>query len=355
MNHSVKEEGLAETSSPRQWTIDRRQLLSLFILGAAVFLLVPKLIGIHRVVYLLQIAHPTYLMFALAAEALRYFVSATSTIVLARVFGVVVPSMPMVEAFFAGAAANRTFSTGGAPGMIVRFAFLRQEGLRAGAVAVIFLIEDIIGLVIGGAVLLAGIVTLTNALPPGTLVIDASLVFAVGSPLLILAGWYIYRHRTWVEQSAHALAGVLNRPSEWLFGHGALTPNTVQRALDDFYVGMSAARRAPLNVAAALAANVIRYVAGIAALYFAFLAMQWTISPAVLILVYTAASVLSTVSAVPGEVAIMGTSVALLSLAFGVPGDVAMLALLLSRAIAFWLPLPVGLAAFWHLRRNHLI
>jgi uncharacterized membrane protein YbhN (UPF0104 family) len=74
-----------------------------------------------------------------------------------------------------------------------------------------------------------------------------------------------------------------------------------------------------------------------------------------LILIYTAVSVLSSVSAVPGEVAIMGTSVALLSLAFGVPRDVAVLALLLSRAIAFWLPIPVGFAAFWHLRRKQLL
>jgi uncharacterized protein (TIRG00374 family) len=74
-----------------------------------------------------------------------------------------------------------------------------------------------------------------------------------------------------------------------------------------------------------------------------------------LIVIFTAVSLMSSVSAVPGEVAIMGSSMALLSLAFGVPADVALLALLLSRTIAFWLPIPVGVAAFWHLRRSHFL
>ncbi len=336
-------------------TIDRRHLLYLIILAAGVFLLVPKLIGVRHLVQLLQVAHPAYIALALAAEMLRYFVSAGSTIALARVFRIDLPVMPTTEAFLAGAAANRTFSTGGAPGMLIRFAFLVKQNVHAGAVAVIFLIEDVIGLVIGGVILFAGIVTLTSALPRGAFGADAARVFAIGSLLLIVLGWYVYHHRAWVERSVHAVARALNRPLEWLLGRPILTPTDVQHALDDFYAGMHTARHAPLNVAAAFLFNVIRYVAGAAAMYFAFLALEWTISPGALILIFTAVSTLSTVSAVPGEVAIMGSSFALLSLAFGVPRDIALTALLLSRTIAFWLPLPIGYAALWHLRRKQLL
>ncbi len=346
---------MTEKTLPRQWAIDRRQVVWLLLLGIAVFLLVPRLIGIRHVAHLLQVAHPAFFALALGAEVLRYFVSAGSTMTLARVFDNDVPLIPTVEAFFAGAAANRTFSTGGAPGMLIRFAFLTRQGLHSGAVAVIFLIEDMIGLVIGGVVLLIGIVTLTNALPPGALIVDFTLVFAVASPLFIVVGWRVYRHRAWVERGVHAIARALRQPLEWLLGRPVLAHQSVQRALDDFYAGMSAARRAPLNVVAVCSLNVIRYIGGAAALYFASLAMGWAISPGALILIFTSVSVLSTVSAVPGEVAIMGTSFALLSLAFGVPRDVALMAILLSRAIAFWMPIPIGYAAFWNLRRKHLM
>ena len=346
---------MTDKTLTRQLTIDRRQILYLLVLGVAFFLLVPRLIGFHHVLRLLQVAHPVFLVLALGAEILRYVFSASSSMVLARLLGVDVPMAPMMEAFFAGAAANRTFSTGGAPGMVVRFDFLTREGLHPGAVAAIFVIEDAAGLLIGGVLLLAGVVTLTNALPPGAFAVDAAVALAIGSPFLIVAGLYVFRRRVWVEKFVHAATAALNRPLGWLLGRTVFTPVNVQHALDDFYAGMSLARHSPLQVAAAVLFNIMRYALGIAALFFAFLAMEWLIAPGELILIYTGVSVLSSVSAVPGEVAILGTSVALLSLAFGVPRDVAVLALLLSRAIAFWLPIPVGCASFWHLRRRQLL
>jgi uncharacterized protein (TIRG00374 family) len=346
---------LTDKTIARPLAVDRRQIVYLMILGVAVFLFVPKLIGFRHVLLLLQVAHPTFLVLALGAETLRYFVSAGSTIVLARLFEVTIPTMPMTEAFFAGAAANRTFSTGGAPGMIIRFAFLTREGLPPGAVAVIFLIEDIIGTAIGVMIFFVGILTVTNALPDRASIAEFSVIAGLVSPLILLVGWRVYRHRAWVEKIVHAVAPAINRPLEWFFGRPILTWLGVQRALDDFYAGMSIARRSPLNVAASFLFNIVRYLAGAAALYFSFYAMQWTISPGALILIFTTVSFVSSVSAVPGEVAIMGTSMALLSFAFGVPGDIAVMSLLLSRAIAFWLPIPVGYAALWHLRRQQLL
>ncbi|MDE3089218.1 MAG: flippase-like domain-containing protein [Chloroflexota bacterium] len=346
---------MTEKTLERHLTIDRRQLIYLVILGAGVFLLVPKLIGFRHVLQLLEIANPIFLVLALGAETLRYFMSAGSTLALARIFDVDVPLVPMTEAFFGGAAANRTLSTGGAPGMLIRLIFLEHEHLSAGQVAAIYLIEDLVGFVIGGLVFLAGLIAVSNTLPRGNFVVDVALVFAVASPLMLAAGWYLYHRRAWVERFVQAIARVLDRPVEWLLGREVLAPKSVQHGLDDFYVGMHAARRQPRFVIAAFLLNLVRYIAGAAALYFAFRSMDESISLGALILILTSTSVLSTVSAVPGEVAILGSSFAFLSLAFGVPGDLALMALLLSRANAFWMPIPVGFAAIWHLRRKHLL
>jgi uncharacterized protein (TIRG00374 family) len=83
--------------------------------------------------------------------------------------------------------------------------------------------------------------------------------------------------------------------------------------------------------------------------------LGWRVEPGILILLYTSASVISTISAVPGEFAIMGASWAVLTLSFGVPKDIAIMAMLLSRTVAFWLPLPIGAAAFWNLRRQNYL
>jgi uncharacterized protein (TIRG00374 family) len=123
--------------------------------------------------------------------------------------------------------------------------------------------------------------------------------------------------------------------------------------LDDFYLGISAARRRPYFVAVSLGMNVLRYVGGCVALYFSFLAIDQAIAPGVLILLYTTTSLLSSTSAVLGEVAIMGTGLAVLSYSLGLAPDVAVVALILSRTLSFWMPLPMGFLSLFLLRRQH--
>jgi uncharacterized protein (TIRG00374 family) len=239
--------------------------------------------------------------------------------------------------------------------MLVRLIFLTRQGVPAGGVATIFLIEDIAGLVVSGLVLLAGVVTFVSIQPPGVFVSRLAITFSVGSLLLTLIGLFLLRHRAAVERIVHILAHWADVIVARLIHRSILPPARVQRFLNDFYAGLSAARRAPSLVAAAFFLNLVRHVAGLAALYFTFLALDQVIAPGILILIYTSASLLSTTSAVPGEVAIMGGGFAVLFFLLGVAPEVAMLALLLSRAVAFWLPLAVGYLALLNLRHQRYL
>lgn len=334
---------------------EHRQWIYLLVAGIGIFLLFPQIAGFNRTVHLLVRADPIFLALGLIAEAVRYLFSAGTTRVLAGLFRRVLPLGPLAEAFFGGAAANRTFSTGGAPGMLIRLLFLAKQEIPAGSVAVIFLIEDIAGFIVGSLIFLAGILSLINARPSNQFIAYVGLLFGLGVLVLVLGATTFYRHRAWVGKAVHAPVRLLNRLAQWIAHRPLVTADQVERALNEFYAGMSLARRAPSRVAMVFALNLLRTVAGIAALYFAFLALDWTISPGVLIVLYTSASVLSTVSAVPGEVAIMGGSWAILTLSFGVPRDVAAAAMLLSRTIAFWLPIPIGYFALWNLRRQRYL
>ncbi len=278
--------------------------------------------------------------------------SAGSTYVLARLFGRVLPFEPTVEAFFAGSALNRAVSTGGAPGMILRYIFLTRQQVSSGSVAVIYVIEDIVGWTIGGLIFVVGLLALAAAPSSTAFAVSLAVGFPLVSLLLALAAVALYRRRAWVEASVHALARGCDRLTRWAIGRPVYERDRVQAAIDQFYTGMAAARRAPSYTLASLGFNLLRYIAGMAAVYFAFHALNWTISPGLLILFYTSVSVLSTVSAIPGELAIVGGSWAILTLSFGVPKEIAIMALLIARTIAFWLPLPAGFLAFWNLRRQ---
>ena len=341
-----------ERSIPSFRSVDRRQVIYLLIFGIAIFLLLPHLVRFDRFIHLLETANPVFIGLALIVETLRYFFSAGSTIALARLFQRRVPVLPMTEAFFAGAALNRTFSTGGAPGIVVRLLFLMQQGLHAGSVAAIFMIEDIIGLAIGTATFFFGITTLSSTQTIRSFTTQA-IIFLISTGLLGLLAIYVLRKRTHIYRIIHYIARMSNRIAERFFQRTIYIPNRVQQTLDDFYAGLHAARLQPQYWIVSSLFNVLRYVSGGAALYFSFHALGDTISPSVLILLYTAASVLSTMSALPGEVAIMGTGFIVLIGSLGLSAEAASLALVLSRTIAFWLPMPVGFLALFHLRRKH--
>lgn len=334
---------------------ENRQWLYLLAAGVGIFFLLPQIIGINRALRILGSASPLYLSLALGFEALRYVVSASTTRWLTRLFRKPVRFEPLVEAFFAGAAANRTFSTGGAPGMLVRLLYLSRQGISAGGIAVIFLIEDIAGFAVGLVAIILGVLALANVHPSGRFLLLSGSIFILGIVVLFFAGVHIYRRRAWVEKTVHWCAIGISNLVAWFSGRTIYDAEVVHRGVDEFYAGMHIARHEPVIVLGALGLNLLRYALGASALYFSFAALGWAITPGVLILLYTSASVLSTVSAVPGELALMGGSWAVLTLSFGMPRDTAMMALILSRTIAFWLPIPLGCAAFWNLRRLHYL
>ena len=332
--------------------VRRRQLVYLALLALAVFLFIPRLTGFDNVAVLLSDADPSYLFIALVTEMLRYFVSAGSTLALARLFQRKVPFFQMTEAFFAGAALNRVFSTGGAPGMVVRLVFLLKHQVTTGSVAAIYMIEDIIGLGIGLIIFAVGIVTIASR-ETTNFVNDLAIAFAVGTIPLALAAVFVIRDRPAIERLVHGAARTTDRIIQRFFHRSIYTYERVEQSLNDFYLGMSAARHRPHLVVVSFLMNVLRYGCGAVALYFSFLGLGQAIAPGVLLLLFTTTSLLSSTSAVLGEVAIMGTGFVILSSALGLAPDVAVVGLIVARTLAFWLPMPVGLLALLHLRQRH--
>jgi len=333
----------------RRW-VERRHVIQLGILAGVVFLLIPQLVGVEQVLSALRSANPGFLVLAVLAEITRYLASANSTRLLARLFDRRVSFRALVQAFFAGAAANRTVSTGGAPGMLVRLLCLRRFGVTTGSVAAIFLIENINGLIVGVPTLLIGIALFAAA--RADMPVSLNAVWLGGGVISALALVYLSTRRTWVERAALWCARGLDRATRRVLHRSLFHPERVLKWIGDFYDGVSLAAHNPLPAALSLVMNFVRHFAGLVALYCAFRAVGTPIELDILIIVYTSASFLTTLSAAPGEVAIMGSGIALLATTTGIPAAVAVTALLISRALAFWLPLPVGYAALWNLIRQ---
>jgi len=75
--------------------------------------------------------------------------------------------------------------------------------------------------------------------------------------------------------------------------------------------------------------------------------------PALILLAYVTAQLLSTISITPGGIGFVEAGLAATLVLAGVPHGAAALATLAYRLASFWLSLPAGGAAYWLYRRRY--
>ncbi len=334
---------------------DRRMLLLFVFVGLALVFLLLNLAGFRETFARIRDAQPVFVWCILIAQALRYVGSTGSTLVLGKMFGIRLPFAPLYKTMLAGQALNRTFSVGGAAGMFVRYSFLTRQELHSGAVAALFVVEDVLGVATILLVFAIGVVAivLMKALPQFAWLVVAG--FLAGGMLSGLGALHLYRRRALVERLVHLLARAFNTIVGRVVGQDLYHRESIQLAVDEFYAGMTHARRDPPAVARAFLYNLLRLGFDAASLYFAFWAIGFPIAPGFLLVIFTTSSALSTLSGVPGELGVMETSLAVLSTSLGIAPATAISAIVLFRALSYWLPIPLGYLAFWDLQRRGFI
>lgn len=87
----------------------------------------------------------------------------------------------------------------------------------------------------------------------------------------------------------------------------------------------------------------------IATIYFLFLAFNLVATPGVVVGGFALASVFGFISFIPSAIGVFESSMSLLYASLGVPFGVAVLVSLAFRALAFWLPIPIGVWMYKHI------
>ncbi|MGB8647167.1 MAG: lysylphosphatidylglycerol synthase transmembrane domain-containing protein [Anaerolineae bacterium] len=331
---------------------DRRMFILFILVGIAFIVLLVNLAGSRKTWELVAGAHPLFVGCILVLQAFRYVSSAGSTAVLAGIFKSRVPFFSLYETMVAGQALNRTFSAGGAAGMWARYSFMTRQGMHSGPFAALLVVEDLIGAFAIFIVFCIGLAAFvaTSTLPDVAWLVLAG--FGVGIVVLGVGVVSLYRHRPLVEWLVHTITRTAGAILARIIGKEVYRRERMEQIVDEFYIAVSQARTDPPRLLAAFLFNILRLALDAASLYFAFWAVGFAISPGICLVIFTSSSAVSTLSAAPGELAVMETSLAVLATSLGIANDVAISAILLFRALSYWLPIPVGYLALWHLERK---
>jgi uncharacterized protein (TIRG00374 family) len=321
--------------------------LFVLVVIAAIYFLLPKLVGVEDAVEKLGQGDPVWIAIAFSFSLAMFF----SYVALFK--GVVGERIRLkwresYEITMAGLAATRLFSAGGAGGIALTYWALRKAGMpprqtacRMVAFLVMTYVVYMLTLLINGILLRVGV--FSGPAPAGLTIVPAALAGGLIVIFLLIAlipddferrmaGFTQgYRFRKWMQRLATAPA----------------TLATGTRTAIAFV-------REPSRGGLAVVGAIGFWAAQIAILWAAFKAFDAEIPLAVVIqgfFVGMFANLIPLPGGVGGVDAGMIGAFALFDVP-GVSGGTIFAAVLTYRLIAFWLPIPPGIVAFFQLRRT---
>jgi uncharacterized protein (TIRG00374 family) len=321
-------------------------LVVVLILVAAIYVLLPKLVGIQGTVAMLADAAPAWIAVAVAFAVLMFF----SYVALFRgVVGERVLHLEWRESYqvtMAGLAATRLFSAGGAGGIVLTYWALRKAGMprrqtacRMVAFLVLLYAVYMAALVVFGILLRTGV--LSGASPAGLTIVPAAIAGAVIVVFLLIA--------LIPEDVERRLAGFAQgyRLRRWArrLASGPATLASGTRTAIAFV-------RDPSRGGIAVAGAIGFWAANIGILWASFHAYGVHVPLGVVVQGFFVGMVANLFPFAPGGVGAVDAGLIGTFVLFDLPSSTVFAAVLTYRLIAFWLPIPPGMVAFLQLRRT---
>ena len=327
---------------------DPKRLLQTFVVVllilVGIYLLLPNVVGLEDAIRTLGAANWVWVCVALAFNLLAF----ASYVALFRgVVGENIVRLSWGESYqitMAGLAATRLFSAGGAGGIVLTYWALRRAGMprrqsatRMVAFLVLLYAVYMLTLIIDGILLRTGVLSGSN--PAGLTIVPAAVAGAVIVVFLLIALLpHDFERRMRSFSYGRRFATTMRR----LATVPASLASGTRTAIE--YV------RNPSRGGLALAGAIGFWAANIGILWASFHAFDVQVPLGVVIQGFFVGMVANLIPFVPGGVGAVDAGMIGTFVLFGIPGAEVFAAVLVYRLIAFWLPIPPGIVAFFQLR-----
>ena len=248
------------------------------------------------------------------------------------------------EINMAALAASRLFSAGGAGGIALTYWALRKAGMttrRSSQRMIVFIALQYtfypLAIVVCGILLRTGVLSGTSSV--GLTIIPAAIagvLLGLGLLVALIPADFERRIARWAQ--GHRRAALAKRL--------ATGPTALAEGLREAFALMSHPRRGALALIGASGF----WAAQIAILWASFRAFDVSVPLGVLVMGFFLGMVANLIPFVPGGVGAVDAGLIGAFILFGLPKDVCVAAVLIYRLVAFWMPMPPGIVAFFQLR-----
>jgi uncharacterized protein (TIRG00374 family) len=334
---------------------DRRKmltgLLAVVLLVVGIYVLLPNVVGAEEAVQKLDNAVWYWIIVAIGFNAAAFgaYVALFRGVLSGTYDNEIHRRLDLRASYqitMAGLAATRIFSAGGAGGLVLTYWALRKAGMerrRAACRMIAFLVLTYF--VYTGALVIFGILLRTGVLPgsapfAGTVVPAVISGFAIATFLLISLIPNDVERRIYQFARGYRRARYLTRLAK-----GPATVASGTRTAIAFV-------RQPRRGALAVGGAVGFWAANIGVLWASFEAFGGDVPFGVLVQGFFVGMAANLIPSPAGGVGSVDAGMIGAFLLFGVPSSDVFPAVLTYRVIAFWLPIPPGVVAFFQLRRT---
>lgn len=336
----------------KQFSFNWKTVLFVIIVGIALYVLIPKLIGVKEAVFLLRRLNPYWVSFAVVMEIISYVGMAILTQVVLNVIGERLRFADLVRLAFLNVFAIHVFPVGGVGTAATNYYFLKSAGISDGKTIITFVIKNIFIYISLGIIFILSLLYLpTHAqLSLNQLIVVVGLTaFAIWLLVYIIL---LYRDKDKFYKRARQVANFLNRIYKKIFKKDLATNERIDTIIEDMHTGLQYLDHQRSKNWYAFGGSLINWLGDILCLGLVFLALGYQIHLGVLAFAYCIANILSIISWIPGGLGVVEGSLGLIFISFGVPADLAWIAVLIYRLISFWLPIPAGMYSFFSLMRK---
>ncbi len=320
-------------------------IVVLLLLGGIYFLF-PKLVGLGDAMSKLDDADPLWIGIAIGFNVLAF---ATYIALFKAVVGGRALRLTWLETYeinMAGVAATLLFSAGGAGGIALTYWSLRKAGMRRRDVArrmVAFITLHYafypIALIVFGVLLRTGVLHGEDS-------VELTIVPAGVAGLLLLIGVLIALIPEDVERRLQPFAR--GEKAKHFVHSAAKVPATVGEGFR-FAIGLFAH---PSSGGLAVLGAAGYWAASIGVLWASFHAFGVHVPLAVVVQGFFLGMVANLFPLAPAGVGAVDAGMIGAFVLFGIPEETVFPAILIFRLVAFWMPIPIGIVAFFQLRKT---
>lgn len=311
----------------------------------AIYAVFPKVLGLRGSLHNVENGEPGWIAAAVGFSVLAF---AAYVALFRGVVGERVIHLEWNESYqitMAGLAATRLFSAGGAGGLVLTYWALRKAGLerrRAACRMVAFLIVlysiYLLALIVFGVLLRTGVLSGEN--PPGLTIVPA----AIAGALLIVIGLATKLPPGFERRMGAAERRLTSKLARRL----ATVPATLAEGTRMAFSFVLHPSRGALAFVGAFGF----WAANIGILWASFQAFGVSVPFAVLVQGFFIGMAANLFPLAPGGVGAVDAGMIGTFVLFGLPDSDVFTAVLTYRVIAFWLPIPPGILAFFQLRKT---